>query len=666
MTLKGVGKKTAEALEAADLFTFEQVVERYPVRYDEQFLDDIDGIKARYGYVLAEVISHPKIAYVKRNMQIISFRVKVNDATFLVKLYNQRFLMKMLMQKPKVVIYGKRKNSEIQAQRVLLADNFKEGIYPVYRIDGVTDKAFLKIVKQAFESLPAFVEIYPEKFVKEYDLLPRNVYIRALHEPHDLSVLKATLKRFRYEAVLRYLIKVAWRKRQHIAQKKVVKAYKKAVLRSFIYDLPFTLTTDQERAMNDILNDFSRDTVMSRMLQGDTGSGKTIVALFAMLATMSAHQQVAFLAPTEILAQQHFETCEKYLSGRGYTIALLTGSMSVQDKKRIHEGLKSKEIDGIVGTHSLFSDAVKYDDLGLVITDEQHRFGVNQRQQLSAKGEAVDVLYLSATPIPRTLAMTLYGDMSISTLKSKPGVRLKVKTKIITAKDKEIIRNAMRSTLTKNEQIYVVAPTIDTNESMHLFGVTTLYDVIKKRYKDCRVGLLHAQLDSQEKQAVLLAFKQGKIDILVSTTVIEVGIDIPNATLMIIYHAQRFGYAQLHQLRGRVGRSDQPAQCLMVTEGKAEESSRLAVLETVYDGFELSELDLQLRGFGDLGGTLQSGKIDINTFFEMADVALLQALKNVAEEVVSEYEKRGAYQKLMKIVKREMEISAFTFLKANE
>ncbi len=666
LTLKGVGKKTVEHLHKAGLFTFEHIVARYPVRYDQQYLSSLEAIHEQYGYVQAQVISRPKMAYIKKNMQILSFRVKLEDKTFLVKVYNQRFLMKVLMSQPLVVIYGKLKKSELQAQRVLLADNFEEGIFPIYNIEGLTDKSYGKIVDQVFGLLPSFKEIYPNDLIDAYDLMPRNVFVKAMHKPNDVDMLEAAVRRFKYQEMFRYLTKVAWKKYLSISVEKQPKAYNKLSLRQFVLSLPFKLTKEQEKAMNDILNDFTSTAVMNRMLQGDTGSGKTVVALFAMVATMSASQQAAFLAPTEILAHQHFETCQKLLKSSGFEVRLLTGSMSTTEKKEIYAGLKSGRIAGVVGTHSLFSEAVQYKNLGLVITDEQHRFGVNQRQLLKQKGTAVDVLYLSATPIPRTLAMTLYGDMTMSTLRSKPGIRLSVETFIMSSKDKDLIRQAMQETLKKNEQIYVVAPTIETNEQMHLFGVTTLFDVIKKRYSDARVGLLHAKLDYEEKQKVLKDFKAGNIDILVSTTVIEVGIDIPNATLMIIYHAERFGYAQLHQLRGRVGRSDKRAKCFMITDGGDEVLSRLGVLESVFDGFELSELDLKQRGFGDLAGTLQSGRLDLNDFLEMTDITMLEDLKKIAEKTVEAYEKDAQYGSLMKLIMQEMEDSAFVFLKDRE
>ncbi len=655
--IKGIGEKTLEALNAAGIFTFEDLYKTYPSSYDERILCPLDMLdNDNYRYIECKRITKPKVAYIRKNLKIITFYALIDDVKYLIKIYNQTYVLRLLNQTEDIILYTRKHDTknELIAQKILTKKHFEAGIYPRYNIPNINDKSFFQYAKVALEKGDTPKETVPEPLREKHHLLDIVTFYQQIHKPDNKTMLEAVKKRLTYESIFTYLLKVQVKKRFFNHQKVPAKRIHTHTINAFIKTLPFTLTEGQNEALEVILKDIEKPEVMHRMLQGDTGSGKTVVALIAMIAVMQAGYQVAFMAPTEILAQQHYDTFNDLLKDTPYVFELLTGSTYKTERTRIEEGLKTNIVQGIVGTHALFSTDVVYYNLGLIITDEQHRFGVKQRRALSQKGQLPDQLHLSATPIPRSLAMTLFNDMDISTITTKPKNRVPITTKVITKEAKETVRKSMHETLEKNEQIFIVAPVIETNEDLKLFGVDTIYNVIKKRYKNARVGLLHGKLNANEKARIIDAFKHHELDIIVTTTVIEVGIDIPNATLMIIYHAERFGYAQLHQLRGRVGRSSKGGQCIMIYEGDKDTRDRIKKLETIHDGFTLSEYDLRQRGFGDIIGTVQSGKLEM---FYTKDTDHFEQLKTINQEtkdIVKNHPNDKAYAPLIKRIYNEL------------
>ncbi|MFW5865217.1 MAG: ATP-dependent DNA helicase RecG [Candidatus Izemoplasmataceae bacterium] len=649
-TLSGVGPKTLEKLEALNLFSCEDIVHTYPVRYDARFLSRLSDMVDSYHYIKVKVLENAKIFAPSSKLLIITFKALVDGQTFTVKVFNQRFLLKMIKQHNTLIIFAKKQGNELLAQKVILEKSFKEAIHPIYNLSDINDNAFLKIVDQCLGLYKEKNDIIPLSLREKYKLMSKETLIAKVHTPKTLEEVIQINRRLKYEELFVYELKIQTKKYLTDAYNGLKKNVDDSFIKHFISHLPFKLHNSQNQAIQEILNDIKSTKAMHRLLQGDTGSGKTIVALISMLAIFTANFQSAFMAPTELLALQHYQTIKTHLKDFPIKIAYLSGSTKKDDRKQIIEQLKNNEIDILIGTHALFSQDVRYHKLGLVITDEQHRFGVNQRKALAFKARYPDILHLSATPIPRTLAHTLFGDMDVSTLESRKSAAERIETKLVSYADKALIKTAIYDTLKKGEQLYIVAPNIDDLEA-GIKGVETVYQTIKARYKDARVGLLHSKLSPIEKSNTLKAFKDKEISILVSTTVIEVGIHIPNATLMIIYHAERFGYAQLHQLRGRVGREGK-GYCLLIHDNQPSSIERLKVLETVYDGFELSEIDLQQRGFGDLIGIMQSGYLRFKHADSKEDLKILMLAKDDATEIVFDYMKDAAFKETISMAKR--------------
>ncbi len=646
--LKGVGEKTAEALKRAGIFTLEQLVERYPKRYDvRRIIDPMMLAPGEYAYFRVRVIANARVAYVRKNLTILSFKVEFNGRTMTAKLYNQPYLAKTINAHPRLIVYGRISDDVLALSKAILEKNFDEGIAPIYAVDGVTDKRFTELVDQALPMVKRHREFLPAFFVDKHELIDPHTMCETLHQPQSETALFQARKREKYADMYRYLVMVALRRMARASEHGTPKTIDKPTLNALVHNLPYTLTGDQTRAVMEILTDLESPRVMRRMLQGDTGSGKTVVAMLAMAAVALAGHQVAFMAPTDILANQHYAACEVFFAGTDISVALLTASLEGDAKRQVKAGLREGTIDVVIGTHALFSQTLDYRDLGLVITDEQHRFGVNQREKLKTKGDNPDVLYLSATPIPRTLAMTIHGDVDLSTLQSRPRGQKTARTLVITDKDKKTIPTHLRAALRAGRQAYVVAPTITTNETVGLFGVDTITSVIRKRYPEAKVETLHAQLDTKKKQRVLAAFKAHDIDVLVATTMIEVGIHVPNATLMVVHHAERFGYAQLHQLRGRVGRDHHAGTCVLVSGGNRDATERLKLLETVDDGFVLSEYDLRNRGAGEALGTAQSGQSSLAELLASTSMGVLESIKQDADQTVEAYVKRKEHAPLI-------------------
>ena len=504
-------------------------------------------------------------------------------------------------------------------------------IEPIYYVtEGLTVKQISKFISSALEEDYQVEDLVPRFLVEKYNLMDKKTAIKNIHVPEDILLLKKARQRIKYEELFMYVLKVNYLKQKMSDDSTAIERnLDKDKLDKFIKVLPFELTLDQDKAVNDIINDLSIKKRMNRLLEGDVGSGKTIVALIAIYANYLSKYQSALMAPTEILANQHYEDAKKIFAKYKLNMALLTSSTSNKDKKEIYKGLEDGSIDLVIGTQSLIQDAVKYKKLGLVITDEQHRFGVNQRDTLKSKGLSPDVLTMTATPIPRTYALTIYGDTAISEIKSKPSGRKEVIT--VFKKNKEItsVLEMMKQELDLNHQIYVVAPMIETDDNDDKESVKDLEEKMNKAFgKISKIGIIHGKLDPKEKDKVMKNFENNKINILISTTVIEVGVNVPTASMIVIFNANMFGLSTLHQLRGRVGRSDIQSYCILVAENPEE---KLRLMEKTNNGFEISEYDFQTRGEGDLFGTRQSGELGLKMANIKKDFKMLLKAKEDAD-----------------------------------
>ena len=508
-----------------------------------------------------------------------------------------------------------------------------EKIEPVYHgTAGLTSKNIATYINNALmqygNEIPDFI---PKYLIERYDFLNKKTSLNIIHNPSTKEKLKQAMIRLKYEELFVYMMKINLLKMKHKSEDNgIKKEYDEDKLNKLIKSLPYTLTEDQNKVLNEILKDIKSKRRMNRLLQGDVGSGKTVISILALYANYLSGYQGALMVPTEILALQHFNTVKSLLKDTDIKVELLVGSLTKKEKTSIHERLLNNEIDIVIGTHALIQEDVLYNNLGLVVTDEQHRFGVLQRTKLQNKGNMPDVLYMSATPIPRTYALTIYGDMDISTIMSLPSGRKPIKTYLKGTSDMKEVLNMMYNELLNNHQIYVIAPLIEDSEILDLTTVEELKDKMNLAFgKKYNIDVLHGKLKQQDKDKIMNKFINNETQILISTTVIEVGVDVENATMIVIFDANRFGLSTLHQLRGRVGRSNLQSSCILISDVDAK---RLEVMTKTNDGFEISEEDFKLRGHGDLFGTKQSGDMT----FKIANIKddykiLLQAKKDSLE-----------------------------------
>ena len=516
------------------------------------------------------------------------------------------------------------------ASDIKLTPITKTVIEPVYHLNqGIKRSNFKKLVDEILDNTVEIKSNVPDYLIEKYNFINKKEAVTNVHKPKDINSLKKADLHLIYEELFTFMLKVSYLKEKSASDGKFnIKSFDEDKVNNFISSLPFNLTDGQMQAVSDIKGDFLSKKKMSRLILGDVGSGKTIVSFIALYMNMLAGYQGVLMAPTEILAVQHFNNM-KSLFGDKLNIQLLTSSTKKGERNNILQNLKNGETQVLIGTHSLLNDELVYNNLGLVITDEQHRFGVNQRQTLQEKGKDVDVLYMSATPIPRTLALTIYGDMDITEIRSKPGGRKEIITKIFKNSELKNVLEKMLDEIKAGHQIYVVAPLIDDEEDEKM-NVTSLKDKFDVAFNGMvPTGLLHGKMKPNQKDEVMNSFKNGDTKILISTTVIEVGVDVKNATMMVIFNAERFGLATLHQLRGRVGRNDMQSYCYLISDYDAE---RLKVLEESNDGFYISEQDFKLRGGGDIFGIRQSGEQSFKIANLNRDYKILMQCKSDAEE----------------------------------
>lgn len=643
--VKGVGSRTSMLLKKLNINTVDDLVTHYPYRYEfikrsnlkEKCEDDkviIDG----------KVEMIPILVRLKGNLNKMNFRLATSTKEIVgVSIFNRAYLKNQLLVGTNITVFGKYEKNK----NVILASEIRMGLLPkgekieaVYHgTVGLNSKAISGFINTALMEYGNDLEDYiPKNLLEKYNFLNKKTALNIIHNPSTKEKLKEASIRLKYEELFVYMAKINYLKLKNKNIKDgIEKDFDKEKLDKVIKSLPYELTVDQKIVLNEILEDLTSKRRMNRLLQGDVGSGKTIISIIAMVANYLSGYQSALMVPTEILATQHYETMKEILKDLNVNIALLTGSLPKNKKDLIHEELKLGKIDMVVGTHALIQEEVVYKNLGLVITDEQHRFGVLQRTSLQNKGITPDVLYMSATPIPRTYALTLYGDMDISTIRTLPKGRKPIKTYLKSYSEIKDVLKMMYEELLKNHQIYVIAPLIEESETLDLTTVNELKDKMNLAFGEkYNVGIIHGKLKQTEKDKIMEDFVKNKVQILISTTVIEVGVNVLNTTMMVIFDANRFGLSTLHQLRGRVGRSTLESSCILISD---YDSERLNVMTTTNDGFEISEEDFKIRGHGDLFGTKQSGDMT----FKIADIKedykiLLQAKKDSMEFLLNNKE----------------------------
>lgn len=637
--LKGIGPKKQVAFNKLGINTIGDLLFYFPFRYEDLNIKQFENLSDATDVTLkGQIASQPIIQHFGRGKARLSFKMLLpNQHLINVTFFNQSYLQKQLTMGKEVAVYGKYQadRQSLNGKRLLRIKELND-FAGVYRASKELPLPLIKkTIAQAFsEYQDVIANLLPQAIQQKYQLDSRQKALHDMHFPQDRLDVKRAKQYLSFEEFFLFQLKVQLLKQKDKQTNGLVIKYDNQVLKEFIRHLPFELTKAQKRVVNQICHDLHSPIHMNRLLQGDVGSGKTIVAALAMYAAKTAGMQAALMVPTEILAQQHAEKLAKLFADFDVNIALLTSTTSKKAKQKnaLLANLVSGEIDFLIGTHALIQDPVIFNNLGLIVIDEQHRFGVKQRQKLRKKGENPDVLAMTATPIPRTLAITSYGEMDISIIDELPAGRQPIQTILFTKKQQGQLLDFVERHLAQGEQAYVVSPLIAESEALDLQNAEKLYQQLQQYYDgQYRVGLLHGKLTPGEKEAIMEQFKQHEIDLLVSTTVIEVGVDVPNATIMVIFDADRFGLAQLHQLRGRVGRGNQHSYCLLVAEPKGEYGkARMQTMLDTTDGFVIAQQDLVLRGPGDVLGKKQAGVPEFKVGDPIKDLKLLQLAQQEA------------------------------------
>lgn len=656
--LKGIGKKTKEDLALMNIHTIEDLLYYFPYRYDIQEIKPLRKlVHGEQATIVGTIVTEPQVLYGRKRRTV--FNVKVDEAVVRVVMFHRLYSTDRLTTGATITLTGKWDAHRLQ----MTVHSFKFGkpesgteINALYSVKGnLTNNRFRMLLKQALERYTDHVEeILPEKYLTAYRLPERKTALKTIHFPENSYALKHAKRRFIYEELLLYQLKIhTYKKQQKEARKSEPIPIAKEKVNAFIKRLPFTLTKSQMRSLKEILADIASEQQMYRLLQGDVGSGKTAVAAISLYSVAASGYQGALMVPTEILAEQHFASM-KTLLGDEVNAALLTSSVKGKKRAEILSGLKDGSIQIVIGTHSLIQEEVKFNRLGLVIIDEQHRFGVEQRRLLFEKGEAPNVLHMTATPIPRTLAITAFGELDISTIDEMPSGRKRVLTYVVNEHYLERILRFVMKKVAAGEQAYFVSPLIEESEAFDYENAVDLYNKLVSYFpSSIKVGLLHGKLKNDEKEAIMKQFVKNEIQVLVATTVIEVGVNVPNATVMVIHDAERFGLAQLHQLRGRVGRGDKQAYCILIADPKNEVGKeRMRIIAETNDGFRLAEADLKLRGPGDFFGKKQSGLPEFKIADPIEDFRALEVARRDAIDIVAHHklETDPDYRHLKRIV----------------
>ncbi|MBP3952074.1 ATP-dependent DNA helicase RecG [Bacillus suaedae] len=642
-TVKGIGEETAKQLKSLRIETVQDLLEYFPFRYEDYQIKDLHQVKHEERVtVVGTIQTEASIRYFGKKKNRLTFRLLVDNVLVTVTFFNRAFLQKQIAVGAEVTITGKWD----QHRLTITGNEFKQGreereqtFAPVYSVTGtLTTRSLRKYIYQALKDFGSYLpEILPQKYIIDYKLPSKKEAVSQLHFPTNKELVKHARRRMVYEEFLVFQLKMqSFRKanREHSHGRAV--AIDKGSLSSFIDDLPFPLTNAQRRVIDEITTDLQSATQMNRLLQGDVGSGKTVVAAICMYAIIQAGFQAALMVPTEILAEQHVQSLQALFQPYGVEVELLSGSVKGKKRKEKLELLANGHLKIIVGTHALIQDDVHFNNLGLVITDEQHRFGVEQRRVLRDKGEHPDVLFMTATPIPRTLAISVFGDMDVSIIDELPAGRKTIETYWAKPDMFERVLDFTEKELMAGRQCYVICPLIEESDKIDVQNAIDVHLLLTQHFQGkWKVGLMHGRLHSSEKDVVMEEFSQNQTQILVSTTVVEVGVNVPNATVMIIYDAERFGLAQLHQLRGRVGRGQAQSYCILLADPKSEVGKeRMRIMTETNDGFVLSERDLELRGPGDFFGAKQSGLPDFKIADVVHDYRALEVARNDAATLI--------------------------------
>lgn len=648
--LKGVGPIRALKLQKLDIFTVGDLLNYFPVKYeDRRVVKNINEIFEQGKYLLKlSIFEKPKHSRIKKNMTIIKAICKDDTGFITLTFFNQDFLMDKLIAGEYYYVFGNVKISfgklEITNPEIELMDkDWKAGnIMPVYALTyGLSNNEITKLVKTALETYyDQIQDVLPKEIIKKYGLTSKKIAIKNLHFPSDSKKYSLSKRTIAFEKLLIMQLGLFNIKNNLSNELSDIALRNTMLSEKLLSSIPYKLTKAQLKVISEIKEDLKSKKTMNRLIQGDVGSGKTVVAVYSLLMAVGSGYQSSMMAPTEILALQHYETIKEYIetADLNVNIEILTGSTKPKEKQEILNKLKSGEIDIVVGTHALIEDNVEFKNIGLVVTDEQHRFGVRQRAKLSNKGKNPHILIMTATPIPRTLALMIYGDLDISLIDEMPPGRQKIITSIVTDKEKAKAYDFIKNQVDSGRQAYIVAPLVDESENLDLNSAVEIFKELKSSYfSGYKLGLLHGKMSNSEKEEVINKFYKGRINVLISTTVVEVGVNVPNAVVMLVLNAERFGLAQLHQLRGRVGRGKHQSYCILVNESKTKKSKdRMNILKRTNNGFIIAEEDLKIRGPGDFFGVRQHGlsKLEIQNIVN--NVETVQQVQLLSKKIISE------------------------------
>lgn len=640
--LKGIGEKTAKALNDLSIVTIYDLMTHFPRRYEDIKPRQLHSIQDQEKVTLkGMVVTEPIVNHYGFKKNRLYFRMALGEDVITVSFFNQFYLKQQIQLGEEIALYGKwdaRKKS-LTAIKIIgkasRASHEELNLEAVYRTNrSIRQANLIRYIQQAFQEYGSFIfEPLPTELRQKYGFITYAQAMYAMHFPKDSTESEQARQQLIYQELFIYQLALQMRlkKRRQEKNGQLLK-YNNQELKAFIQTLPFELTADQKKVVNEICYDLLAPYEMNRLLQGDVGSGKTIVAVLTMVATALANAQSVLMVPTEILANQHVQSIEKLLKKTDLRVEKLTSSTLNKEREQILADLASGKIHLLVGTHAVFQPDVCFKQLGFVVIDEQHRFGVKQRKAITEKGQGVNVLQMTATPIPRTLAITTFGEMDVSVLKEVPKGRKPIRTYWAQIRDMERVLEFVKKEILNGRQAYIVSPLIEESETLDIKNAEEVYQTISQKFqKDIQIGLLHGRLKTDEKDRVMESFQQNEIQLLVATTVIEVGVDVPNATIMVILDADRFGLAQLHQLRGRVGRGNFESYCFILASPKTENGKkRMKIMCESTDGFYLSEQDLQLRGAGDVLGTKQSGFPEFSIADVIRDYAILEEARKDA------------------------------------